>query len=280
MLGYVTIEKSELKVREFDMYQAYYCGICKSIGRRYGQLPRMILSYDSVFLALVLAGLSEETDIVLQEHCITHHIKKKPVVFGNEALDYAADVMVILAYHKFLDDWKDERSKVGLVGKSALWRTYRKLEAIHPAVCQKTEESLVALSALEREHSGKMDLAAGTFADLMETLFTGYNPAADSSRVLGQLGRQLGKWIYAIDALDDYQKDIEEENYNPLIFRENKLEGIEDLLYNYLAEVANAYDLLEIKKNKGIIDNIIFIGLRVRTDVILKERTELNEQSV
>lgn len=280
MLGYVTIEKSELKVREFDMYQAYYCGICKSIGRRYGQLPRMILSYDSVFLALVLAGLSEETDIVLQEHCITHHIKKKPVVFGNEALDYAADVMVILAYHKFLDDWKDERSKVGLVGKSALSRTYRKLQAIHPAVCQKTEESLVALSALEREHSGKMDLAAGTFADLMETLFTGYNPAADSSRVLGQLGRQLGKWIYAIDALDDYQKDIEEENYNPLIFRENKLEGIEDLLYNYLAEVANAYDLLEIKKNKGIIDNIIFIGLRVRTDVILKERTELNEQSV
>ena len=109
MLGYVTIEKNELKVREFDMYQAYYCGICKSIGRRFGQLPRMVLSYDSVFLALVLAGLSEETDIVLQEHCITHHIKKKPVVFGNEALDYAADVMVILAYHKFLDDWKDER---------------------------------------------------------------------------------------------------------------------------------------------------------------------------
>ena len=70
MLGYVTIEKNELKVREFDMYQAYYCGICKSIGRRFGQLPRMVLSYDSVFLALVLAGLSEETDIVLQEHCI------------------------------------------------------------------------------------------------------------------------------------------------------------------------------------------------------------------
>ena len=280
MLGYVTIEKNELKVREFDMYQAYYCGICKSIGRRFGQLPRMVLSYDSVFLALVLAGLSEETDIVLQEHCITHHIKKKPVVFGNEALDYAADVMVILAYHKFLDDWKDERSKIGLVGKSALARAYRKLQAIHPAVCQKTEESLAALSALERQHSGKMDLTAGTFADIMETLFTGYDTAADSSRVLGQLGRQLGKWIYAIDALDDYQKDIEEENYNPLIFRENKLEGIEDLLYNYLAEVANAYDLLEIKKNKGIIDNIIFMGLRVRTDVILRERIELNEQSV
>lgn len=280
MLGYVTIEKSELKVREFDMYQAYYCGICKSIGRRFGQLPRMTLSYDSVFLALVLAGLSEETDIVLQEHCITHHIKKKPVVFGNEALDYAADVMVILAYHKFLDDWKDEKSKVGFIGKSALAGAYRKLQEIHPDVCRKIENALNTLSELEKENSGKLDLVSDTFADIMETLFTGYDPAADSARVLGQLGRHLGKWIYTIDALDDYKKDIEAKHYNPLIFRENKLEGIGDLLYNYLAEAANDCDLLEIKKNKGIIDNIIFMGLRERTDVILKERTELNEQSV
>ncbi|WP_148491443.1 DUF5685 family protein [Emergencia sp.] len=276
----MTIEKNELKVREFDMYQAYYCGICKSIGRRFGQLPRMTLSYDSVFLALVLAGLSEETDIVLQEHCITHHIKKKPVVFGNEALDYAADVMVILAYHKFLDDWKDEQSKVGLLGKSALSGAYGKLQKMHPEICHKVEHSLTDLSELERENSGKLDLVADTFADIMETLFIGYDPAAGSAQVLGQLGRHLGKWIYTIDALDDYEKDIEAGHYNPLIFRENKLEGIGDLLYNYLAEASNAYDLLQIKKNKGIIDNIIFMGLRVRTDVILRERTELNEQSV
>ena len=121
---------------------------------------------------------------------------------------------------------------------------------------------------------------ADTFADIMETLFIGYDPAAGSAQVLGQLGRHLGKWIYTIDALDDYEKDIEAGHYNPLIFRENKLEGIGDLLYNYLAEASNAYDLLQIKKNKGIIDNIIFMGLRVRTDVILRERTELNEQSV
>lgn len=277
MLGYVTIEKNELKVREFDMYQAYYCGICKSIGRRFGQLPRMTLSYDSVFLALVLAGLSQDTDIVLQEHCITHHIKKKPVVFGNDALDYAADVMVILAYHKFLDDWKDEKSKVGLLGKSALSGAYRKLKELHPEICQKTENSLTALSELERDNSGKLDLVSDTFAGIMETLFTGYAPEAGASKVLGHLGRYLGKWIYTIDALDDYPDDIEQENYNPLIFRENKLEGIEDLLYNYLAEVANAFDLLDIKKNRGILDNIIFMGLRVRTDVILRERIKVNE---
>lgn len=280
MLGYVTIEKSELKVREYEMYQAYYCGICKSIGRRFGQLPRMTLSYDSVFLALILAGLTSHKDIVLQEHCITHYIQKKPVVFGNEALDYAADVMVILAYHKFLDDWKDEHSKKGLVGMGALRGAYKKLRRMHPDICQKTETSLSALSDLEGENSGKLDQVSDTFADIMEVLFTGYEPASEQTRILGQLGRHLGKWIYTIDALDDYAEDVEKEKYNPLRFRENKLEGIEDLLYNYLAEAANAYDLLEIKKNKGILDNIIFMGLRLRTDVILKERTQIDEQSI
>ena len=44
------------------------------------------------------------------------------------------------------------------------------------------------------------------------------------------------------------------------------------MLYHYLADMMNAYDLLDIKKNKAIIENIIFMGLRQRTDRLLKER--------
>ena len=58
MLGYVTCEKAELKVREYELYSAYYCGVCKSIGARYGQLARTVLSYDSVFLSMLLDGVS------------------------------------------------------------------------------------------------------------------------------------------------------------------------------------------------------------------------------
>jgi hypothetical protein len=76
MLGYVQIHKPELKVREYEIYTGYYCGICKYIGREYGQLPRMALSYDAAFLALLLASVSEEPDRPTQEHCAVHHIKK------------------------------------------------------------------------------------------------------------------------------------------------------------------------------------------------------------
>ena len=30
MFGYIVINKAEMKFKDFDMYQSYYCGLCKS----------------------------------------------------------------------------------------------------------------------------------------------------------------------------------------------------------------------------------------------------------
>ncbi|MDO4518082.1 MAG: DUF5685 family protein, partial [Bacillota bacterium] len=95
MLGYVQIYKPELKVREYEIYQGYYCGVCKYIGREYGQLPRMSLSYDAAFLAILLASLEDNPDQPVQEHCIVHPIKKKTII-RNTAIEFAGDVMLIL----------------------------------------------------------------------------------------------------------------------------------------------------------------------------------------
>ncbi len=284
MLGYVTIGKNHLSTENYQRYRAYYCGICKSIGRRCGQLSRMTLSYDAVFLAMILSALEPSDQVTAEEHCIIHPVEKRMVV-KEAAVDYAADVMVILAYHKFLDDWKDEKSMLSLAGKTALRGAYRRLEQKYPEICGKVETALENLSRLEQENCGQTDLVAEAFADVMEPLFTGYSAAVtnqQSRRVLGELGRCLGRWIYIIDALDDYEKDVEKNNYNPLRFRENHIEGLEDLLYNNLAEIVNAYDLLSIKANQEIIENILFMGLRQRTDAVLGigERENIDEESI
>lgn len=282
MLGYVTIEKGELKMREYEVYRGYYCGICKSIAKRCGQIPRMTLSYDAVFLALLLSGIFDEEEKFQAQRCIVHPVEKRPTLIHNPAIDYAADMMVILAYHKFLDDWKDEKSGSSLAGRTALSLAYRKLKKQHQATCRLVEETLEKLSLLEAGKSSSLDETCSVFAELMEILFTGYTdreaqPSQGQQRILGELGKSLGRWIYAVDALDDWEKDQKDGSYNPLIYRKNGLEGIGDILYNYLAEVAKAYDLLDIKKNRGIIENIIFMGLRRRTDLILKERTNIDE---
>lgn len=283
MLGYVTADKPELKMREFEVYSGYYCGVCKSIARRYGQLPRMVLSYDAAFLALLLSGLSAEEDLPSREHCIAHPAKKKTIV-RNEAIDYAADVMLILAWYKLLDDACDEGKWRARVALKAFRGTFRGLRAARPGLCQKIETNLKALHRLEEEKCDSLDRAAEAFAKIMEAIFE-EGPLPDGfkeQQVLRQIGYHLGKWIYLIDAIDDIADNLESGAYNPLIYRFAYEPGEANFksrimrtcrfnLFHYLGEIGNAVDLLAIKKNRGIIENIVYKGLLRKTENLTKK---------
>ena len=169
MLGYVTADKPELKMKEYEVYSGYYCGVCKSIGKRYGQLPRMVLSYDAAFLALLIAGLSAEADEPSREHCMVHPIKKKTIV-RNNAIDYAADVMLILAWYKLLDDANDEGKLYAKTATATLKGIYRKLETARPELCRKVGEHLTKLTELENAKCDSLDQVAEEFAKIMEAI--------------------------------------------------------------------------------------------------------------
>lgn len=318
MLGYVKIYKGELKVREYEVYCGYYCGICKSIGKRYGQLPRMALSYDAAFLAILLGSLSEESDQPLQEHCAVHLVKKKTTIY-NEAIDYAGDVMLILAWYKLLDDINDEEKVYAKTTAVMLKRIFKKLYKKYPELCNGIEANLKDLSDLEKSNCNSIDMAAESFAKIMEVIFSegvkklypdmlsvkeslsedSFNkdiPPTDSlhdnllhgteSNLLDkikQIGYHMGKWIYLIDAVDDIEDNIKTGSYNPLLYRfkydaskESPAEFRERIendlrfnLFHYLAITGNCIGSLDIKKNHGIIDNIIYFGLNRKTEEII-----------
>lgn len=329
MLGYVKIDKGELKVREYEVYTGYYCGVCKSIGRRYGQLPRMVLSYDAAFLAILLASLSDESDTPVQEHCIAHPVIKKKTVIRNRAIDYAGDVMLILAWYKLADDAADEGKTYAKPVMLMMKRIFRRLNSLYPELCSSVKCHLSALSALEREKCASIDMAAEAFSKIMEDIFTEglravygseppqqTSPGADRSdygisgasgmqngpcgfaspdnytrELLARAGYHLGKWIYMIDAVDDIEENIESGAYNPLLFRfkfdaanetadEFRARIEPDLrfnLYHYLAMLSRCTDSLDIRKNAGIIENVIYFGLNRKTEEIIM-RTDKDKQ--
>lgn len=325
MLGYVKIDKGELKVREYEVYTGYYCGVCKSIGRRYGQLPRMVLSYDAAFLAILLASLSDESDTPVQEHCIAHPVIKKKTVIRNRAIDYAGDVMLILAWYKLADDAADEGKAYAKPVMLMMKRIFRRLNSLYPELCSSVKCHLSALSALEREKCASIDMAAEAFSKIMEDIFTeglravygseppqqkppgdrgapgisgmqdepcGFaSPGSDTRELLARAGYHLGKWVYMIDAVDDIEENIESGAYNPLLFRfkfdaanetadEFRARIEPDLrfnLYHYLAMLSRCTDSLDIRKNAGIIENVIYFGLNRKTEEIIM-RTDKNKQ--
>lgn len=291
MLGYILPEKPELKVREYEMYQGYYCGICKSIGKRYGQIPRFTLSYDAVLLALLLAGINPDLETIRTNRCIVNPFKKRNIVYENSAIDYAADLMLILAYYKLKDDFQDEKKITAALGTSVMKRSFKKLIKTKEEKCNIALKRLEELAALEKEGCDSIDPAAEPFAKLMEEVFDGENLLKNSSEnhedirlAYRKIGYHLGKWIYLIDAFDDIEDNAKSGSYNPLInqfkydakgeesieeFKARISERTEFNLMCYLAEIARAYEMLDMKKNQGLIENIIYFGLHRKTEEVL-----------
>jgi Family of unknown function (DUF5685) len=294
MLGYVTTEKQELKMREYEIYRGYYCGVCKSIGRRYGQIPRLALSYDAAFLAMVLASLNGEPDIPTKEHCIIHPIKKNTAI-RNEAIDYAADVMLILTWHKLQDDVNDEKKASSRAALLLMKPLYKKLRKSRGPLCDEIGGYLGEMSRLEKEKCNNLDQISETFAKILEAVFIAgaETTKQDTQRVLGRLGYHLGKWIYLMDAWDDLEDNIKTGAYNPLLYRYD-YDGIEQVeafrerikstcewhLLVCCEEMGKALDLLEIQKNNGIIENIVYLGLLRRTEKVLGKEDKSNGESL
>ena len=107
MFGYVLPCKPELKVREWTRYRAYYCGLCKELGREYGLFSRFLLNYDLVLLALCADTARGEAPAACSERCIAS-VAKHPVLPASAGTRLAASALALTAYYKLADDLHDE----------------------------------------------------------------------------------------------------------------------------------------------------------------------------
>ena len=105
MYGYVRPPLGILKEEETERFRRMYCGLCHTLGRRYGLASRFILNYDFTYLAILLSDREEgERD---SGRCPMSPIRSKPFLRGTDALALAADESVILAYWQLRDGVAD-----------------------------------------------------------------------------------------------------------------------------------------------------------------------------
>ncbi|MDD6225152.1 MAG: DUF5685 family protein, partial [bacterium] len=92
-----------------------------------------------------------------------------------------------------------------------------------------------------------------------------------------------GRWIYLMDAVDDYDDDKKSGGFNPFLMKNGDFsaEQRRTVLSRCLAQAYDAYNLLDICDFKGILDNVILKGLPVMQEQILSGRKGVkNERSV
>lgn len=279
MFGYVTPYKDELKVRQFDVFKSYYCGLCQHIKKDYGQLPRLTLNYDMTTLGLLLDGLSPDKTYMQKRICATHPGKKKQMIINNEALSFAGTMNVALVYYKLLDDVQDDQNLKSRVLASTLSPYKSKFPEETRPILEMIENHLQELYTMENTHSfSSIDEVSHSFSLIVANILKMYpyklhEDSSELRETLYQFGYALGKWIYVIDALDDLKKDMEHHKFNPIF----TLYGHEEQTYEaLLADVTDTISFtllncgytcqsmlrkLPLKRNRTLLRNIIELGM-------------------
>ena len=275
MFGYVTVQQPELKIREFETYRAYYCGLCRALRRRYGLAGQATLSYDMTFLAMLLGGLYEPESTEGTTVCLLHPGVKHPTV-TDPYVEYAAHMNILLSYYDLEDDWKDEKKLGGKFGADLLRKKAEGLAEYYPRQAQAVKDYVASLSELEKTGGGSLDDAAGLTGRMLGEVFT---PNEDIwAPYLRNLGFYLGKFIYLMDAYDDLEKDRDRKAYNPWLAYGETRPAVEtkarEILNMMMGECCRAFEHLPILRHEAILRNILYAGVWGRFEKIAEEEAE------
>lgn len=261
MFGYVRPFRPELKCKDFDLYRATYCGLCRCLRRRYGLAAPLLLNFDFTFLALLLWE-PEDCFTPCRGRCHANPLVKKDMCPDAPALEQAADESVVLVWWKLRDSVRDDGFWGGLSARALSWAlkpAYRKAVRRCPEFDAAAGRCLEELAALEREGCPSLDRTADAFARLLQSAAPG-----EGGRVLSQLLYHLGRWIYLADARDDLEEDKLAGRYNPVAARygsggDDQALGL--TMDNSLGLMGACLQLGEFGCRKPLLENIIYLGL-------------------
>ena len=75
MYGYIIPDKPNMYIKDFTYFRAFYCGLCKSIGSKCGQLARFSTNYDMTFYNILLHNILDKKVEISNETCILNPVR-------------------------------------------------------------------------------------------------------------------------------------------------------------------------------------------------------------
>ncbi len=274
MFGYVKPFIPNLRIKDYELYKSVYCGLCRAMKKRTGNLSRFTLSYDMTFFALVRLALSETELSIRKRRCAVHPLKKRPMMDENPALTYTAYASALLAGYKIDDTRADEKGLKKLGASLAtpygnrLKKRARRAEYEIEAIVR---DGMAEISRLEKEQCPIPDQIADAFGMLLgELLSAGFD--GSKAMIAKEIGLHTGRFVYLIDAANDYPEDRKKGSYNPFLFAFEAAEELEAFRKTTLRgmltmdadKILHAVDLIEFENRsmlRSCIENIITDGL-------------------
>lgn len=278
MFGYIRTDTPYLYIKDDNLYRAMYCGVCKGIGQVCGQASRMGLSYDVTFLSVILHNIAGVDVKIEKSHCLTHCIRSRQMAEVDEITRQLGAFNTALVYYKYTDDIADGDKGYG----KRLWfvNGFKRMKKAYPEIERIVRENMANQSRVEKNRTDSLDIAADATANMLAE-FCDYVLGEKGTPATHNLFYAVGKWIYLIDALDDYDKDKKKGAYNPFVLaygapnRERLMaseEGkkIEFAFHSIFYDIRACLSQIEFHFNRDLSDNILLLGIPKTTEQVMK----------
>lgn len=258
MFGITVARLDQITEAEKLRYQSLYCGLCRSLKERYGQVSRMALTYELTFLAMLYNSLYEPEETIGQAACITHPKKKMPYAM-SEYTGYAADLSVAFAYHKCLDDIEDDNSITSKAAAGLLERAYSKATGRIPLQCKSIEAHMARIREAEKAKNTPPDETARIFGELLGSVMVYRNDIWKD--VLAAFGNHLGRFIYLMDAAVDLKEDAKSGSYNPFSGMDIGVPQLRTILMDQIGAATTEFEKLPLIQDVHIMRSVLYSGV-------------------
>lgn len=275
MFGYVIPDNPYLFKKDEVLYKAMYCGLCKSIGKACGQRARTALTYDMTFISALVHNIRGEDVQINKERCAAHWFRPRPVAKDDETFKKIACVNTVLAYLKLCDDKADGDMR-GIM-RRFYKRGVKRAERAYPEIFKTLTDYTDGQREIEARGCDSLDMAAEPTAKMMQSL-SRFLLDVYATDYTDRLFYSVGKWVYLLDALDDYDKDVKKGAYNVLynVYKKDcKAEAVKagegelkfafDMLF---ADMRECLCNISFKFNHDLTDNIILRGIPLKTQAV------------
>jgi hypothetical protein len=277
-----------MKICEYEVYKAVYCGLCKHLANSTGRFPglrsAMILRSSPCWDVPYRRGAG-----FFPQTLLLNPLKKMPCCGDCEQMKFAGGVAMMMFYYKALDNYNDGgfgEKTMSLLYMPFARHSFQKAAGSYPKVAQIMYETISKQSLLENELCDSVDRACEPTALALSGIcgcFPPMNPSAGycigsaifsgvmfTSRMRLMILRKISKGT--VTTLFCCARNITSPDAEQLACIRENAKGS---LFLTIGELIKAYELLELHRYKPILDNIVHLGLRSTVErILLPKETE------
>lgn len=272
MLGYLKPDFKKMNDKCRQEYRSFYCGLCHSIKSRYGIVGITSLNYELTLFLVLLFGTTPLKNTTFKGSCtITPFLFVRYLDYLQYEFCTAADLSVLIAGYEIKDNLLDSDNMKWKLADTMFKYPFKKSQnSLHEGT-DSIENSLKTYYSYENSEYTSFADAVEAAGNLIEKIVEPLLMNSDkiNKPILLEIANYIGRWIYLLDACDDYLVDKKNNDFNPIVLLKNS-QDIYDVVKDVEFKIISLQKKLHLQNYKELINYIITVDMPQKSDSLLQ----------